>query len=155
MYENLTDVSLLFPWFFPFCALSSCMYPSSCPCSPPPWPPPLLPVILTPPPPSTRIVEIAACHSTHTSASKTQSGQVYMWGQCRGQPIVLPHLTHFTSTDDVFACFATPSVMWRLLTMGEFVLQSIILLMFRSLWRRCCLNLNAFTSCHTDVMNVR
>lgn len=96
----------------------------SCPCSPPPWPPPCLPAILTPPFPSTRIVEIAACHSTHTSAAKTQSGQVYMWGQCRGQPIVLPHLTHFTSTDDVFACFATPSVMWRLLSMGEFVLSS-------------------------------
>uniref|UniRef100_A0A8C2J4L7 Regulator of chromosome condensation (RCC1) and BTB (POZ) domain containing protein 1 n=2 Tax=Cyprinus carpio TaxID=7962 RepID=A0A8C2J4L7_CYPCA len=64
-----------------------------------------------------RIVEIAACHSTHTSAAKTQSGQVFMWGQCRGQPIVLPHLTHFTSTDDVFSCFATPSVMWRMLSM--------------------------------------
>ncbi|KAM3861697.1 RCC1 and BTB domain-containing protein 1-like isoform 2-T2 [Diretmus argenteus] len=63
-----------------------------------------------------RIVEIAACHATHTSAAKTQSGQVYMWGQCRGQSIVLPHLTHFTCTDDVFACFATPSVMWRLLS---------------------------------------
>ena len=66
-----------------------------------------------------RIVEIAACHSTHTSAAKTQSGQVYMWGQCRGQSIVLPHLTHFACTDDVFACFATPSVMWRLLSMGK------------------------------------
>uniref|UniRef100_A0A3P8V599 Regulator of chromosome condensation (RCC1) and BTB (POZ) domain containing protein 1 n=1 Tax=Cynoglossus semilaevis TaxID=244447 RepID=A0A3P8V599_CYNSE len=64
-----------------------------------------------------RVVEVAACHSTHTSAAKTQSGQVYMWGQCRGQSIVLPHLTHFTCTDDVFACFATPSVMWRLLSM--------------------------------------
>ncbi|XP_061081806.1 RCC1 and BTB domain-containing protein 1 isoform X3 [Conger conger] len=64
-----------------------------------------------------RIVEIAACHSTHTSAAKTQSGQVYMWGQCRGQSVVLPHLTHFACTDDVFACFATPSVMWRLLSM--------------------------------------
>ncbi|XP_059183715.1 RCC1 and BTB domain-containing protein 1 isoform X2 [Centropristis striata] len=64
-----------------------------------------------------RIVEVAACHSTHTSAAKTQSGKVYMWGQCRGQPIVMPHLTHFTSTDDVFACFATPSVMWRLMSM--------------------------------------
>ncbi|KPP63905.1 RCC1 and BTB domain-containing protein 1-like [Scleropages formosus] len=66
-----------------------------------------------------RIVEIAACHSTHTSAAKTQSGQVYMWGQCRGQAVVLPHLTHFSCTDDVFACFATPAVMWRLLSMGE------------------------------------
>ncbi|XP_062302734.1 RCC1 and BTB domain-containing protein 1 isoform X2 [Osmerus eperlanus] len=64
-----------------------------------------------------RIIEIAACHSTHTSAAKTQSGQVFMWGQCRGQSIVLPHLTHFGTTDDVFACFATPSVMWRLLSM--------------------------------------
>uniref|UniRef100_A0A8C6P0S3 RCC1 and BTB domain containing protein 1 n=1 Tax=Nothobranchius furzeri TaxID=105023 RepID=A0A8C6P0S3_NOTFU len=63
-----------------------------------------------------RVVEVAACHSTHTSAAKTQSGQVYMWGQCRGQCVVLPHLTHFTCTDDVFACFATPSVMWRLLS---------------------------------------
>ncbi|CAJ1086948.1 RCC1 and BTB domain-containing protein 1 isoform X2 [Xyrichtys novacula] len=64
-----------------------------------------------------RVVEIAACHSTHTSAAKTQSGQVYMWGQCRGQSIVTPHLTYFASTDDVFACFATPSVMWRLTSM--------------------------------------
>ncbi|XP_056287440.1 RCC1 and BTB domain-containing protein 1 isoform X3 [Pseudoliparis swirei] len=64
-----------------------------------------------------RIVEVAACHSTHTSAARTQSGQVYMWGQCRGQSIVMPHLTHFTITDDVFACFATPAVMWRLMSM--------------------------------------
>ncbi|XP_072832977.1 RCC1 and BTB domain-containing protein 2 isoform X2 [Pogona vitticeps] len=63
-----------------------------------------------------RIIEIAACHSTHTSAAKTQGSQVYMWGQCRGQPIPLPFLTHFTCTDDVFACFATPAVTWRLLS---------------------------------------
>ncbi|XP_063282088.1 RCC1 and BTB domain-containing protein 2 isoform X2 [Pelobates fuscus] len=60
-----------------------------------------------------RIVEIAACHSSHTSACKTQSGQVYMWGQCRGQSVILPYLTHFVCTDDVFACFSTPAVMWR------------------------------------------
>ena len=69
--------------------------------------------------PPSRIIEIAACHSTHTSAAKTQSGQVFMWGQCRGQSVVLPHLTHFSCTDDVFACFSTPSVMWRLLSMGK------------------------------------
>ncbi|XP_069495940.1 RCC1 and BTB domain-containing protein 2 isoform X3 [Ambystoma mexicanum] len=63
-----------------------------------------------------RVLEIAACHVTHTSAAKTQSGQVYMWGQCRGQSVVNPHLTCFTCTDDVFACFATPAVMWRLLS---------------------------------------
>ncbi|XP_007186911.1 RCC1 and BTB domain-containing protein 2 isoform X1 [Balaenoptera acutorostrata] len=63
-----------------------------------------------------RITEIAACHSAHTSAAKTQGGHVYMWGQCRGQSVTLPHLTHFFSTDDVFACFATPAVTWRLLS---------------------------------------
>uniref|UniRef100_A0A672NR48 RCC1 and BTB domain containing protein 2 n=2 Tax=Sinocyclocheilus grahami TaxID=75366 RepID=A0A672NR48_SINGR len=63
-----------------------------------------------------RIVEVAACHTSHTSAAKTQSGQVLMWGQCRGQAVAYPHLTHFTSTDDVFACFATPAVTWHLLS---------------------------------------
>ncbi|XP_008114523.1 RCC1 and BTB domain-containing protein 2 isoform X2 [Anolis carolinensis] len=63
-----------------------------------------------------RVIEIAACHSAHTSAAKTQGSQVYMWGQCRGQSITLPYLTHFACTDDVFACFATPAVTWRLLS---------------------------------------
>ncbi|XP_074984603.1 RCC1 and BTB domain-containing protein 2 isoform X3 [Caretta caretta] len=63
-----------------------------------------------------RVIEIAACHSAHTSAAKTQGGHVYMWGQCRGQSVILPHLTHFACTDDVFACFATPAVTWRLLS---------------------------------------
>uniref|UniRef100_A0A7N8X9I1 Regulator of chromosome condensation (RCC1) and BTB (POZ) domain containing protein 2 n=1 Tax=Mastacembelus armatus TaxID=205130 RepID=A0A7N8X9I1_9TELE len=64
----------------------------------------------------TRMVEVAACHTSHTSAAKTQSGQVFMWGQCRGQAVASPHLTHFSSTDDVFACFATPAVTWHLLS---------------------------------------
>ncbi|KAI4831660.1 hypothetical protein KUCAC02_001195 [Chaenocephalus aceratus] len=67
-----------------------------------------------------RIVEVAACHSTHTSAAKTQSGLVYMWGSLSGAIHPHAHLTHFThSTDDVFACFATPSVMWRLMSMDH------------------------------------
>ncbi|XP_028275745.1 RCC1 and BTB domain-containing protein 2 [Parambassis ranga] len=63
-----------------------------------------------------RMVEVAACHTSHTSAAKTQSGQVLMWGQCRGQAVASPYLTHFSSTDDVFACFATPAVTWHLLS---------------------------------------
>ncbi|XP_059931342.1 RCC1 and BTB domain-containing protein 2 isoform X1 [Gadus macrocephalus] len=63
-----------------------------------------------------RMVEVAACHTSHTSAARTQSGQVLMWGQCRSQAVASPHLTHFSSTDDVFACFATPAVTWHLLT---------------------------------------
>ncbi|KAM9812971.1 RCC1 and BTB domain-containing protein 2-like [Syngnathus typhle] len=65
------------------------------------------------------IVEVAACHTSHTSAAKTQSGQVLMWGQCRGQVVTNTQLTHFTSTDDVFACFATPAVSWHLLTVDS------------------------------------
>ncbi|KAG9491407.1 hypothetical protein GDO78_000091 [Eleutherodactylus coqui] len=72
-----------------------------------------------------RIVEIAACHSSHTSAAKSQSGQVFMWGQCRGQAVISPHLTHFSCTDDVFACFSTPAIMWRLLSVGLLELATL------------------------------
>lgn len=70
------------------------------------------------------MVEVAACHTSHTSAAKTQSGQVLMWGQCRGQAVASPHLTHFSSTDDVFACFATPAVTWHLLSVGKLTLKT-------------------------------
>ena len=85
-----------------------------------------------------RIIEIAACHSAHTSAAKTQGGHVYMWGQCRGQSVTLPHLTHFSSTDDVFACFATPAVTWRLLSVGELAAVCRVMAweLGRKLW--CC-----------------
>ncbi|XP_069687800.1 RCC1 and BTB domain-containing protein 1-like [Periplaneta americana] len=60
-----------------------------------------------------RIVDIAATHYTHISAAMTQNSKVYMWGQCRGQSVTSPTETPFTSLHDVFACFATPSVMWK------------------------------------------
>lgn len=41
-----------------------------------------------------------------------------MWGQVRGQSIGIPIETRFTTTDDVFACFACPSVAWRPITFG-------------------------------------
>ncbi|XP_027445120.1 RCC1 and BTB domain-containing protein 2 isoform X3 [Zalophus californianus] len=85
---------------------------SSCCRQPSPCPTPDFPCAAR----CSRIIEIAACHSAHTSAAKTQGGHVYMWGQCRGQSVILPHLTHFSCTDDVFACFATPAVSWRLLS---------------------------------------
>uniref|UniRef100_A0A4W5JEV6 RCC1 and BTB domain containing protein 2 n=1 Tax=Hucho hucho TaxID=62062 RepID=A0A4W5JEV6_9TELE len=97
------------------CPVLSSSVLSSCP-------PPRLscPPVLSCPPrlscPVCRMVEVASCHTSHTSAAKTQSGQVLMWGQCRGQAVACPHLTHFASTEDVFACFATPAVTWHLLT---------------------------------------
>uniref|UniRef100_UPI003590129A RCC1 and BTB domain-containing protein 1 isoform X2 n=1 Tax=Myxine glutinosa TaxID=7769 RepID=UPI003590129A len=66
-----------------------------------------------------RFTEVAACHFANLSAGRTQTGQVYMWGQCRGQPVVSPRLMKLPSTDDVFACFSCPPVTWRLLTLDD------------------------------------
>ena len=63
-----------------------------------------------------RLNEIAANHYSHISAATSQNGKVYMWGQCRGQCVMLPTETRFTHIDDVFASFATPPSMWRTLT---------------------------------------
>nr|XP_006817818.1 PREDICTED: RCC1 and BTB domain-containing protein 1-like [Saccoglossus kowalevskii] len=57
-----------------------------------------------------RFVDIAATHYNHVSASMTQTGIVFMWGQCRGQSITTPTETQFSSVSEVFACFASPSV---------------------------------------------
>ncbi|KAH9512730.1 RCC1 and BTB domain-containing protein 1 [Bulinus truncatus] len=61
-----------------------------------------------------RFVEIAASHYSHISAAMCQNGKVYMWGQCRGQSLIAPCVTRFSSTDDVFAAFSTPPVSWRI-----------------------------------------
>jgi RCC1 and BTB domain-containing protein len=60
-----------------------------------------------------KFVEIAACHYSHVSAAVKLTGLLYMWGQCRGQPILSPMETKFDNLDDVFACFASPASMWR------------------------------------------
>ncbi|PIO13778.1 hypothetical protein AB205_0152720, partial [Aquarana catesbeiana] len=70
---------------------------------------------------SKTVVAVAAgptCSMAITDNGQTQSGQVYMWGPCRGQIILSPLLTNFTCTDDVFACFSNPPVMWRMLSVG-------------------------------------
>ncbi|XP_071085052.1 RCC1 and BTB domain-containing protein 1-like isoform X1 [Haliotis cracherodii] len=60
-----------------------------------------------------RFVEIAASHYTHISAAMSQTGKVYMWGQCRGQSVTSPMLTRFNCVDDVFATFSAPPISWR------------------------------------------
>ncbi|KAK6194794.1 hypothetical protein SNE40_000350 [Patella caerulea] len=60
-----------------------------------------------------RFTGIAASHYSHISAAISQTGKVYMWGQCRGQSITAPLATRFVSTDDVFATFSAPPVSWR------------------------------------------
>uniref|UniRef100_A0A2R5L7B3 Putative alpha-tubulin suppressor n=1 Tax=Ornithodoros turicata TaxID=34597 RepID=A0A2R5L7B3_9ACAR len=60
-----------------------------------------------------RIVEVAASHYVHISAAMTQTFKVYMWGQCRGQSVTTLTETPFHSIHDVFACFASPTVTWK------------------------------------------
>ncbi|XP_054771309.2 RCC1 and BTB domain-containing protein 1-like [Lytechinus pictus] len=68
-----------------------------------------------------RFIDIAATHYAHISAAMTQTGKIYMWGQCRGQSITSPMETRFTCLDDVFACFASPAVTYRPLTFENFI----------------------------------
>ncbi|XP_064394072.1 RCC1 and BTB domain-containing protein 1-like [Halichondria panicea] len=63
-----------------------------------------------------RFVEIAASHNSHISAATLLNQKVFMWGMCRGQSVLSPLETKFSSLDDIFACFATPSSMWRTIT---------------------------------------
>ncbi|XP_077987342.1 RCC1 and BTB domain-containing protein 1-like [Glandiceps talaboti] len=57
-----------------------------------------------------RFVDIAATHYNHVSAAMTQTGVVYMWGQCHGQSVTSPTQTQFISVSEVFAAFASPPV---------------------------------------------
>lgn len=66
-----------------------------------------------------RIIEIAASPYSHTSAAMSRSGQVYMWGLCRGHTVTVPTMAHLSCTDEVFACFSTPPVMWRMLSIAQ------------------------------------
>ena len=70
-----------------------------------------------------RFVEVAATHYNHMSAGLTQNGKVYMWGQCRGQSVTSPMETRFHSINDVFACFASPAVSWKMLQLGKLSLN--------------------------------
>ncbi|GFO40077.1 rcc1 and BTB domain-containing protein 1 [Plakobranchus ocellatus] len=61
-----------------------------------------------------RYVEVAASHYSHISSALSQTGKVYMWGQCRGQSITEPRHIRLPSTDDAFASFSAPPVSWRI-----------------------------------------
>jgi len=67
-----------------------------------------------------RVAEIAAIHYSHISAAMTQTGRVYMWGQCRGQCVSSPALTPYASLHEVFACFSSPSVTYKPLHVSSF-----------------------------------
>ncbi|XP_043284859.1 RCC1 and BTB domain-containing protein 1-like isoform X3 [Venturia canescens] len=58
-----------------------------------------------------RISDVAAVHYNHISVAITHDGQVFMWGQCRGQSVPTPTPTPFTNLHEALASYATPSVM--------------------------------------------
>lgn len=58
-----------------------------------------------------RVCDIAAVHCNHISAALVEGGKIFMWGHCRGQSVTTPTLTPLLYLHDVFACYATPSVM--------------------------------------------
>jgi RCC1 and BTB domain-containing protein len=65
-----------------------------------------------------RFIEIASVHNNYISAASVSSGKVFMWGLCRGQNILLPVETSFSSLDEVFACFGSPACTWKPLSLG-------------------------------------
>lgn len=73
-----------------------------------------------------RVVEVAASHYTHISSAMTETGQVYMWGQCRGQSMMSLYPTKFSSTDEVFAAFASPPVTWRTYAIDQMKGSSVL-----------------------------
>lgn len=60
-----------------------------------------------------RVVNIAASHYAHISAAMNEKGEVFMWGQCRGQAILYPTRTSFSNLHGVLANFAVPGVMHK------------------------------------------
>jgi RCC1 and BTB domain-containing protein len=64
-----------------------------------------------------RFLEIAAVHNNNVSAASVASGKVFMWGVCRGQNVLSPMETNFSSLDEVFACFASPPCTWKPLSL--------------------------------------
>lgn len=58
-----------------------------------------------------RIVDIAALLYDDISVAINDQHEVFMWGKCRERLILTPIRTPFSKIHDVFASFASPSVM--------------------------------------------
>ncbi|XP_071517707.1 RCC1 and BTB domain-containing protein 1-like isoform X1 [Panulirus ornatus] len=72
-----------------------------------------------------RIVDIASSHYCHLSAAMTQNSKIYLWGHCKGQSVVGPLETGFSSLHEVFALWASPSVTYEPLNVTAFTRSSL------------------------------
>lgn len=67
-----------------------------------------------------RVLDIASSHYNHISVAMGEGNRIFMWGECLGQIITAPTLINVASLHDVFARYASPSVMHQpLLLYGE------------------------------------
>ncbi|ROT69383.1 RCC1 and BTB domain-containing protein 1 [Penaeus vannamei] len=55
----------------------------------------------------------------------TQNSKVYLWGHCKGQSVVGPLETGFSSLHEVFALWASPSVTYEPLNVTSFTRSSL------------------------------
>ncbi|XP_076757246.1 uncharacterized protein LOC143427199 [Xylocopa sonorina] len=67
-----------------------------------------------------RVMDIATSYCNSISVAEGEDNQIFMWGQCLEQSIIVPTLTSLEYIHDVFACFASSSVMHEpLILRGE------------------------------------
>lgn len=67
-----------------------------------------------------RVLDIASSHYNYISVAMGEGNRIFIWGECLGQIITVPTLVTEASLHDVFARYASPSVMHQPLVLyGE------------------------------------
>ncbi|PIK42304.1 putative RCC1 and BTB domain-containing protein 1 [Apostichopus japonicus] len=57
--------------------------------------------------------QVAATNTSNLCAALNDAGEVYIWGRCRFELVKSPMKTELSSLDDAFACYSSPPVTWR------------------------------------------
>ncbi|XP_071846345.1 RCC1 and BTB domain-containing protein 1-like [Apostichopus japonicus] len=57
--------------------------------------------------------QVAATSTSNLCAALNDAGEVYIWGRCRFELVKSPMKTELSSLGDAFACYSSPPVTWR------------------------------------------
>ncbi|PIK59472.1 putative RCC1 and BTB domain-containing protein 1 [Apostichopus japonicus] len=57
--------------------------------------------------------QVAATNASDLCAALNDAGEVYVWGRCRFELVKSPMKSELSSLDDAFACYSSPPVTWR------------------------------------------
>ncbi|PIK42305.1 putative RCC1 and BTB domain-containing protein 1 [Apostichopus japonicus] len=57
--------------------------------------------------------QVAATNASDFCAALSDAGEVYIWGRCRFAVVKSPWKSELSSLDDAFACYSSPPVTWR------------------------------------------